>query len=178
MSSVPSVAHLLPEDPPQEERIPDEVAPPKTAGLNKQPSQPFQAVVGHPAGGTAQFAGGIVKDGPTGEGHVGFNTIPVLHQPVLLKGHAEAHDEDVGLPSVDFPNDCFILRTTGRFVKVAVVGADNAQIGEALAQAGRGLICHARAGAEEEEGEVTRLGELGQLPYPVGVGDALGTRVA
>jgi len=137
------------EHPPQEEGIADEVALPEAARLDEQPAQSLQAVVRHPTGGTAQFAGDVIEHRTTGESYVRLDTVPVFHQPAFLQGHPQAHDEDIRFDSIDLLDHGLVFRAAEGLVEVAVMRADDAQVGKPGFESGSGLVRHARAGTRK-----------------------------
>src|SRR3712207_2320108 len=86
----------LRDDAGQKKRVAEQVAAPQPAGLDEEPGEPLEAVVGEEAWTPPEPSRGIVEDGPAREGHPEVELAPVLHQPTLLQGHAETEDEHVG----------------------------------------------------------------------------------
>jgi DegV family protein with EDD domain len=63
-----------------------------------------------------------------------------------------------------------VFRAAGGFIEVVVMGADDAQVGEAGLEVSGGFVRHTGLGAEEEEGEAAQHGIL-QVPIAVHFGE-------
>src|SRR5918997_3246536 len=163
----------LREDAGEEQRVAEQVAAPQPAGLDEEPGQPLESVVGEDARAAPEPSGGVVEDGPAGQGDPDVEPVVVLHQPALLQGHAEANEKDVGPRGVDLGHHRPVLRAPGPVVEEAVPDARDLQAGVGPPEPPRGLPGHARTGAQEEEGEPPLLGEGGEEREPVSVGDPL-----
>jgi hypothetical protein len=120
-----SRAEPLAQDACQKHGVSEEVSPPQSPGLDEEPREPFEAVVREEPWSPAQLAGGVVEDGPAGEGDADVQLVPVLHKPAFLKRHPEAKKEHVGPGGVDLRHGGPVLRTARGRVEEAVPDADD-----------------------------------------------------
>jgi hypothetical protein len=143
-------AQPLPQNPQQEERAAQQVAPPEPCGLHKWARQPLEPVVGKQPWSPAQPAGKVVEDGAAGERDIGVYPIPVIHQPTFLPRHPKAHHQYLRFGSVDLLYNALVLWASGGVIEIAVMNPGYLQGGEPLRKPPRGLLADAsRASAQK-----------------------------
>ena len=126
-----------------------EVAAPHPLRFDPESEDPFEAVVGEPAGGARHPAGDIVEQGADGPEDVDVEAVSVAVDPQLLLRAPHAHEQDVRAARVDVLEHALVVWGVG--LEVAVVGADDVEIGVPAAQPAGGLARGPGLGAEQVE---------------------------
>ena len=88
-----------------------------------------------------EFAGDVIEDSAAGEGHVGIDAASVRRSQFAISPRSCR-----GIPKPTMRmlghllDHGLVFRAAGGFIEVAVVGADDAQVGEAGLELGNGFV--------------------------------------
>src|SRR5205809_1359701 len=155
----------------QEHGVADDVTQPQPSRLLDEADEPLGSVVDKEARPPRGSARDVVEYRPAREQHVGVERAPISAEPLLLKRHTKANDENVRPRGINAGDHGFVLRAVA--IEVPVIVAGDLDLWIALAQALTRFPGDPGSAADEIETVATFRAELGELPCPVGIRDPL-----
>jgi hypothetical protein len=161
-------------DPPQEQRVANDVSSPHPPRLLQQAPRPLEAELAHPPRCPWQLAGVKIKQASDPDSRPNAQVITVFGNPPFLVGCTEGNQQVVGPGGVDHFDDCPLVLTST--VEVAVVVACDANLRPALCHPFDQRIADPRSAAEQEERLTTAFEGVAQPREEIGAVDVGGQR--